>query len=307
MEIAKLVPEKYPIMPNFVSGTAAFTHTVDSALHVLDALGIAESRLTLRMAGPGRTNFQIIRQSPMPGVLLAPSIPVTLWVSGLGFFDALPLPMRESGGEVEIGTREFCPLFDDPLQKAAHWARAGAPLFRIGADKLAACRRWLSLFGIEHAAWPEELLYPLAMLAPTLASMAGREVGVRLAFLVLLGLPVSGFHFRREYRLLPQEEHSQLGSNASRLGRDLIAGDRQLDSDSVTVQLGPVPLETYTKFQSADGSRLIQMVFDVCASAYQGHDILWQVGDATEAPRLGIVSRNSRIGLNFHLGRGISA
>jgi hypothetical protein len=306
MEMTNWSPGRYPVMPDFVGGTAAFTHTIDSAVHALEALDIAESRLTLRMAGPGRSIFQVVRQSPAPGVLLTPSVPIALWISGFGVFDALPLPMRESGGEVEMGTRELCSLFDDPLQKQAHLARVGTPLFQIGPDKLAACRRWLALFGIEPNEWPEELLYQLSLLVPTLASSAGREAGIRLAFLLLTGLPVSGFHRCRNYRVLPREEHSSLGSRACRLGRDFIAGDRQLDTDSITIRLGPVALETYLKFQSEPSRTMIQMISRLCVSAFQNYAIVWQVGDLDEAPRLGIASRNSRLGLNFHLGRGTS-
>jgi hypothetical protein len=299
--------EQYPVMPNFAEGTAGFSHTIDSAVQVLDALGIAESRFTLRMAGPGRQGLEVVRQSPSAGTLLTPSVPVTLWISSFGFFEALPLPMRESGGEAEMGTREICQLFDDPIQKAAQWLRAGAPLFKIGPDKYAACRRWLTLFGLDSSTWPEEMLYPIALLAPTLARMAAREVGIKLAFLVLLGLPVYEFRYRDAYRLLAPQEHSRLGLRASRLGRDFLAGDRQLDTDSIVIQLGPVSLDTYTAFQSERGRRLIQMTMDVCLTAYQTHSIAWLLEDPDEAPRLGIALKNSRIGLNFHLGRGASA
>jgi hypothetical protein len=299
--------EQYPVMPNFAESTAAFAHTIDSAVHVLDALGIAESRLTLRMAGPGRQGLEVVRQSPPAGRLLTPSVSVTLWISGFGFFEALPLPMRESGGEAEMGTREICQLFDDPVQKAAQWFRAGAPLFKIGPDKYAACRRWLALFGLDSSTWPEAMLYPLALLAPTLARMATREVGIKLAFLVLLGLPVYEFRYRDAYRLLAPPECSGLGLRASRLGRDFLAGDRQVDTDSIVIQVGPVSLDTYTAFQSERGRRLIQMTVDVCLSAYQSHSITWLLDDPDEAPRLGIALKNSRIGLNFQLGRGASA
>jgi len=298
---------QYPAMPDFAQGTAGFAHTVDSAVHVLDALGIAESRLTLRMAGPGRPSLQIVRQSPPPGTSLTPAVPITLWIAGFGFFEALPLPMREAGGEAEMGTRELCQVFDDPVQKAAQWLRAGAPLFKIGPDKYAACRRWLALFGIDASAWPEDLLYPLALLAPTLARMAAREVGIQLAFLVLFGLPVHKIHYRSSHRFLNPQDRSLLGFKASRLGRDFLVGDRQLDTDSITIQLGPVSLDTYASFQSEQGRKLIQMTTDVCMSAYQSHSIAWMLEDASQAPRLGVASNNSRIGLNFHLGRGASA
>src|SRR5258708_35866179 len=97
--------QQHPAMPDFAQGNAGFAHTVDSAVHVLDALGIAESRLTLRMAGPGRPSLQIVRQSPPAGTPLAPSVPVALWITGFGFFDALPVPTREPGGDTELGTR----------------------------------------------------------------------------------------------------------------------------------------------------------------------------------------------------------
>lgn len=299
--------EQYPVMPNFAQATAGFAHTVDSAVQVLDALGFSESRLTLRMAGPGRASLQVVRQSPSAGTVLTPSVTITLWISGFGFFSALPMPMRESGGEAEMGTQELCQVFDDPIQKAAQWLRAGAPLFKIGPGKYAACRRWLALFGLDSAEWPEEMLYPLALLAPTLARMAGREVGVRLAFLFLLGLPIYAFQYRNAYRQMEPQEHSLLGSRCSRLGRDFLVGDRQLDTDSIIIQFGPVPLSTYTEFQSDRGRRLIAMTQAICLSAYQNHSVTWLVEDAREAPRLGVAAKNSRIGLNFHLGKGACA
>lgn len=307
MTTLSTLPVQYPAMPDFAQGTAGFAHTVDSAVHVLDALGIAESRLTLRLAGPGRPGLQVVRQSPPPGTPLTPSVTVALWIAGFGFFDALPLPMRESGGEAEIGTRELSRLFDDPIQKTAQWFRAGAPLFKIGPGRYAACRRWLALFGLEPQDWPEELLYPLALLAPTLARTAAREVGIQLAFLVLLGLPVFKFHYRDAHRFLEPQQRSILGARASRLGRDFLIGDRQVDTDSLTIQLGPVSLDTYASFQSERGRRLIEMTMDICVSAYQSHSISWLLEDVHQAPRLGIASKNSRIGLNFHLGKGASA
>jgi hypothetical protein len=294
--------ERFPVMPDFARERVGFAHTVESAMQVLDSMGIPDSRLTLRVAGPGRPSLQIVRQSPVAGTPLTPSVPVTLWIAGLGFFEALPLPMRESGGEAEMGTRELSAIFDDPLQKAAQWFRAGAPLFNIGPDKLLACRRWLALFGIESSMWPDELLYPLALLAPTLARMAGRPSGIQLAFLVL-GLPVFKILHQHAHRFLEPQQQSLLGCKASRLGRDLVAGDRQLDTATVTIQLGPVSLDIYAAFQSDRGRRLIEMISDLCMSAYQAYSIAWMVEDACMAPRLGFASRNSRIGLNFHLGR----
>jgi predicted component of type VI protein secretion system len=151
------------------------------------------------------------------------------------------------------------------------------------------------------------LLYPLALLAPTLARMAAREVGIQLAFLVLVGLPVYKIHYRAAHRLLTPQDRSLLSSRASRLGCDFLIGDRQLDTDSIAIQLGPISLDTYVHFQSEQGRRLIQMTTDLCVSAYQSHSIAWVLEDVRQAPHLGMASKNSRIGLNFHLGRGASA
>ncbi|WP_158942865.1 type VI secretion system baseplate subunit TssG [Granulicella sp. S190] len=293
-------------MPNFAQSTSTFTHTVDSAMRVLDAFGVSESRVTLRMAGLGRPSLEIVSQSPPPGSPLISSVRIVLFIAGFGFFSALPLPMRESGGEAEMGTREICQVFDDPLQKAAQWFRAGAPLFAIGPDKPAACRRWLSLFGIDPTLWPEELLYPLALLAPTLVRFAGRQIGVKLAFLMLFGLPVYEICNTSNYRSLPANQCSLFGAQASRLGTDLLLGDRQADADAITVRLGPVTLVTYESFQTPDGRRLLELATDLCLSAYQQHQIGWLVENESEVPRLGVAASNSRIGLNFHLGRGAS-
>lgn len=307
VDLGSALGNQHPMMPDFVRGTASFAHTLDSALQVLDALGIPESRLTLRMAGPSRSGLEVVRQSPAPGSPLTPSATVTLWISGFGFFDSLPMPMRESGGEAEFGTRELCRLFDDPLQKALFATRAGAPQFRIGPDSLSACRRWLNLFGIDSSPWPEKSLYPLSLLAPMLAASAGRKVGIRLAFLILLGLPVYSFKSQTEFRPLANHQLSHLGAQSSRLGRDLIAGDRQLDTDSLIIQLGPVSLDTWEKFQSAHGCHMLALAASVSIPVWQSHRITWFIHNRLASPCLGIAQSNSRIGLNFYLGKGTSA
>lgn len=215
--------------------------------------------------------------------------------------------MRESGGEAEFGTRELCRLFDDPLQKAMYATRTGAHQFRIGPDRLSACRRWLNLFGIDPSPWPEESLYPLSLLAPTLAAGAGRVVGIRLTFLILLGLSVHSFESHAEIRPLADRQLSRLGTQSSRLGRDLVAGDRKVDTDSLIIQLGPVSLDTWEKFQSAHGLNLLSLAASVSIPIWQSHRIAWLIHDRHAAPRLGIAQSNSRIGLNFHFGKGTSA
>jgi predicted component of type VI protein secretion system len=213
------------------------------------------------------------------------------------------MPMRESGGEAGMGTREICQVFDDPIQKAAQWFRAGVLLFEIGPGRYAACRRWLSLFGIAHEDWPEHLLYPLSLLAPALSRMAGREIGIRFAFLVIFGIPVNQIRYKRSYRFLDAEQRSALGSQYGRIGRDFILGDRLGDCDRMIIQLGPVSLDIFEWFEAAEGRRLLQMTAALCVSAYQSFSIEWLIEDAQRAPRLGKPVENSRLGLNFHLGR----
>lgn len=290
------------LMPDFASGTCGFWHTVDSALHVLDQLGLPASSITIRMAGASRPQLQIVRQDPRPGTLLTASTAVTLWVSGFGVFSSLPFPMRESGGEAEMGTREIAQIFDDPIQKAAHWFRAGARLFEIGPTKHAACRRWLSIFGIRHEEWPEELLYPLSLVAPTLARLAGQEDGIRFAFSTVLMLPVQQLRFVPSYRHLDRSDVSLLGHEYSRLGRDFILGDRQQDCDRLVIQFGPVCLETYQYFHTPDGTRLLQLMANLCTGIDQSYSLEWLVEDPKRCPRLGKATENSRLGVNFHLG-----
>ena len=296
-----------PLMPDFARGSAGFAHTVDSAVSVLESLGISPSRLTLRMAGAGRAPLEVVRQSPQPGAALGAAARVTLWISGTGLFEALPMPMRESGGELEMGTRELAQLFDDPLQKASQWLRAGSPFFQVAPGNLGACRRWLALFGIDTATWPDRLLYPLALVAPSLAQLAGQQAGIQLAFQVLFGLPVLRCEFRRGWRRLRRPLQSRLGTKAFRLGHDLLLGDRQLDADRLVVHLGPVSLDRYREFQTQQGQQLLQKTTDLVMSAYQPFALVWHVEDERQAPRLGNSVRNSRLGLNFHLGKGVNA
>jgi hypothetical protein len=303
-QVAESARPQYPVMPDLAAGTHGFTHTLDSAIQALDRLGISESRITLMMAGPGYPTLQIVRQTPQSGATLGPAVAITLWVSGFGFFNSLPMPMRESGGESEMGTFEICQVFDDHIQKAAHWFRAGAPLFEIGPGHEAACRRWLSLFGIAHEDWPADLLYPLSMLAPTLSRMAGRDIGIRFAFLAILGTAVSRIRQKISYRVLDKDQRSLLGVRCCRIGRDFVAGDRLQDWNSITLLLGPVTLEKYKRLTAPEGKRLTELIVALCMSAYQSYSIHWLVGDANRPPRLGKPAENDRLGLNFHLGNG---
>ena len=290
------------VMPDFLAQTSGFAHTVDSALLALERIGVPDTRITLLVDGPGRPGLAVVRQTPPAGTPLLSATRVTLSIAGFGFFHALPLPMRESGGEREMGTREICRLFDSPIAKTARWFRAGAPMLAFFDRRPETSRRWLELFGVDPSLWPEDLLFRLSLLVPALARLGGRRGGIQLTFRLLFDLPLHGIESFATYRKAAQT--SRLGEDRSRLGVDWIAGDRLQHVDGIRLRLGPVPLASYQHFQSDRGRELLAMACDLCLSAYQDYCIAWLVDDRNRPPTLGDEARNGRLGVNFHLGRG---
>jgi hypothetical protein len=291
------------IMPDFLSPTAGFAHSVDSALLALEKLGVPDARITLLMDGPGRPGLAVVRQSPPAGTALLSDTRITLSISGFGFFHALPMPMRESGAEREMGTREICRIFDSPIEKMARWFRAGAPMFAFSDQRPEPCRRWLALFGIDASRWPDDLLFRLSLLMPALARLGGRHSGIQLTMRLLFDLPLHSVESFSAYRSHPQL--SRLGKQYSRLGVDWIAGDGMPDVDGIRLRIGPVTLARYRYFQSDRGRELLTMACELCLSAWQDSRIAWLVEDQNLPPMLGNEVRNARLGVNFHLGRGL--
>jgi predicted component of type VI protein secretion system len=210
--------------------------------------------------------------------------------------------MWDTGGELEPGTREIVELFDDPLQKAAHWIRQGARLFDVSRDNLPACGRWVALFGINPEDWPREKWYTLALLLPSLHRIAGKESGIRLALQALLGLPL--FEIRRTpaFSYMAEDDLTRLGAKASRLGRDCIVGDRVEDLECLTLVIGPVPLDIHRAFQRERDAQEIDSVLALCAPCYQRYRISWVVNYPDRNPRLGIEEDNARLGVNSRMG-----
>ncbi len=291
-----------PLMPDFSRGFHGFHHTIDSALETLSALGVSPSRITTRMAGLGWPDHWVIRQDPPAGAELTPDVRLTLDVAGLGFFQSLPVGMWDKGGEAEPGTFELVQVFDDPLQKAAHWVRQGARLFDIRPENHHACRRWIELFGLNADSWPMENWYHLALLLPNLHRMAGRKEGIELSFRLLLGLPVFEIRRRAGWRTIADEDLSVLGEQFSRLGVDSVIGDRMEALGRQTIILGPAPLETYYAYQQEEQARLIDAVLDLTTACHQNYRVRWLVLDPKRPPRLGIEQENARLGVNSHLG-----
>lgn len=290
-------------MPDFVTGTHAFRHTLFSSLASLSASRVAPGRISLLSAGAcGLPTGSVVAQQPMPGAPLDRSDAITLWISGSGFYHQLPFGMRDTGGEREPGTREMFEGLDDPLLKLTHWFREGALLFRIAPDDPAACARWLALFGIQAEEWPSALHYPLASLIGSFAALAGTQQGIALVLDVLFGLPVADFSYRRATTPLPEELLTKLGTPGSRLGVSMILGDRMEDLAALAITLGPLTLAQYERFAEGAERQLLRRALEFLIPVSVEYLLCWQVLDARQAPRLGLADRNSRLGVNCHLG-----
>jgi hypothetical protein len=296
-----------PVMPSLAAGFFGFRHTMSSALEVLAALGVPASRITIRMAGLGYPSRWIVEQDPPAGTALDGSAMVSLSVAGPGYFHALPVGMWDRGGDRELGTKEVVELVDDPLQKATHWMREGARLFELRSDNLAACGRWISLFGLNPDDWPIDTWYNLSLLLPSIQELAATRHGIPLIFQLLLQLPVKEITYFPSVCRLESEQWSLVGDRACRLGVDFIVGDRVEDFAGLQLVIGPVTLPQYYEYQTGERRALLSRVLDLSVSCHRRCRVTWSVLDASRAPRLGCETENARLGINSHLGRAAAA
>lgn len=298
-----------PRMPMFAEGTHAHTHSIHSALTSLAALGIASPRIIIRRTGRELvTPGTVIRQHPSAGMPIFPDTFIQLDVAGLGFTHALPVGMWDSGGEAHAGTREILEHFDDPLEKLRHWFHEGAPLFRIAPDDLAACLRWLRLFGVDASEWPRRLWYRLAALIASVPQLSCSQDGCAFVLDALLELPTQSFSYHPSLSVLPQSALSSLGVRASRLGVDLVMGDTIEDFATLQIEFGPVTLEVYEYYAETDeGSFLLHKTLEMIVPASTSYDVQWCVLDRNRAPRLGLREHNARLGINTHMGGMLEA
>lgn len=295
--------EQFAVMPDLTTPRHGYHHTVDSALVSLAHLGIGPDRITIRKAGRGWAPRRVVEQQPEAGKSLEPNVLVTLVVEGDGLFDHLPVGMREASEPGRIGTEELVSLFDDPVEKAAHFVRQGGLYFDVRPDNPRGCARWVRLFGIEPEDWKRDYWYRLALLLPRLRSLAGTEAGLRLALQLLLEVDLVQYCWRRRRTLIAEDDRSQLGAWASQIGVDLIVGDGLDDEVALEITLGPIPLDRYRRFDEDEGEqRLLKQVMTLVTPYHWEYEIRWLVGDAGRAPRLGIAEENSVLGVNFHLG-----
>jgi len=293
-------------MPRLAQSFHGFHHTVDSAMEVLDDLGVGAERINIEMAGLGAPDRWVTWQHPAPGTEIDRASRVRLRVAGLGFFERLPVAMWHKGDEAEAGTDDILRPLDDPIEKAVHWVRQGARLFNIRREDPKACARWIRLFGLDPEEWDPSHWYHLALLLPNLQALAGKEEGVRLALSLLLGVPLESLRTRPSSRPIAHEDRSLLGAVASRLGVDSVVGDRVEELGEVLVRVGPVPLAVHSDYH-LDNRKLVDQTLQLATSCHRRWTLDWVVEDPTRAPRLGFAEENARLGLNSHLGSAAAA
>ena len=293
--------ERERIMPDFSRSFYGFRHTVDSALEGLSSLGVPAERISLRAAGGGMPTGWVTDQSPPVGAPLFEDTLIVLSIAGLGFFHTLPLAMQDRGGDQEPGTKEVFEPLDDPLWKAHHWVYEGARLFDISPAKPDACARWVEVFGLSPAKWPDEQLYPLALLLPSLQALAGTERGIRLALDLLLHLPLQGVKRYPAHQFVAPGQLSLLGSSFNRLSVDCVVGNCIEDLPRSELVLGPVSLDTYYRFQEPAGKALLAEVLRLVTPCYSRYSAFWVVADPEKGPRLGIKQENAVLGINSYL------
>ena len=304
-ETREVNPAGLRSMPDFVSGTHAFRHTMHSALASLEAERVSPGRLRLRSVGRESVpEGTVVGQSPAPGEPVDDSTVLSLEIAGEGFYHHLPFGMWDEGGEKTAGTREMLEGIDDPLLKVTHWSREGALLFRIAVNNPLACARWMALFGVRAEAWPRALWFPLASLLGSLASKAGTRDGIALVLWALFGLPLADLRYRRSYTMLPAEFITHLGEQSSRLGVSTVAGDSIEDLAALEIAIGPVTLAQYERFEQQEGHDLLLRALKFVIPVSLDYAVHWEVLDRTQAPRLGEPVKNSRLGVNCYLGAG---
>jgi len=227
---------------------------------------------------------------------------VELTIEGDSLFHHLPVGMHEPSRDGEIGTRELVSVFDDAIEKASVYVRLGGLFFDVRPGNPGGCARWIKLFGIEPEFWPVERWYKLAILLPYLRSLTGRESGLRLAMRMLLELEIASIIWCPRRTLMDPADHSLLGTQASRLGVDLLVGDGVEDEALMEITLRAETLEKYRRFQTDESRRRIAQVMRLVAPYHWVYQFKWLVGDLDRSPRLGIEIENAVLGVNSHLG-----
>jgi hypothetical protein len=298
-------------MPDLCRPRCYFQHTTDSALETLYRMGVSSRQITMRIVGIGWKKHMMVDQSPAPGTPLHESTEITLSVSGIPLFHALPFGMRESSGEDGPSTEEIVGLFDDPIEKLRNAIDNPRTLLDLREDRPETCERFIRLFGIDPDTWPKQLWFKLAAFLPSLHRNGGTERGLRRALRIFLEIEDCRIICRTRTIALNQQHYSRLGSAFCRLGVDFVSGRELADFPGIVIYLGPVSLDQYYEFTERRPA-LLKRVLDLVLPFHLAYEkdslwIRWQVGDSSLKPRLGIAEKNSILGINSHLGALASA
>jgi hypothetical protein len=290
------------ITPDFSQARHGFHHTVESAMMALLGLGIGPERVTITKAGRGWAPRRVVEQYPSPGAPLTPETQVELLVEGEGMFFHLPVGGHEAPPEGQAGARDLAVIFDDAIEKAAIFIRLGGLFFNLHPENPQGCARWISLFGLDPDDWPKDRWYKLAVLLPSLRSLAGREPGLRLALKMMLDLEIAQFGRLPWKVFLDPADQSLVETQSSRLGIDALLGDSLEDEALFEITLRANSLEQYRRFETAEGQAFLEQVLCLVAPYHWVYEIKWLVGDLNRAPRLGVEAENAILGVSSHLG-----
>lgn len=299
------------VMPDLCAPTRGFRHDLDSAVAALRRLGVEADRVVVRSAGPGWTRGTVMDQAPAPGTALSPRTRVTLSVAGAGGLDLLPYPLREAGDD-GFGADALMALFDSPLEKLALHVRGAGGFLALHPDDEPVILRWIGeIFGLPAEPFPRERWYALARLLPALHRVAGTAEAVRLALDHVFGLPVAAVRTVAGIVPLAPEARTRLGTAASRLGMDTVAGAGIVAPCILEVTLGrrrpedpPLALAQWrehdTPVRRAQREALYRLV--VPAAFHGAVRERWAVGDPAAGARPGDPRSEPVLGVNARLG-----
>jgi hypothetical protein len=315
--LSTMVPEPEDVvdaelgMPDLLRSRRLARQTVDSALTTLYALGVDDSRVVIESVGRGWEAGTIVEQSPEPGTPLTPRTRVVLKVAGASAIDSLPFAMRDED-EYEFRSDRLFALFDSPLAKLAHRVRRGGDYFVASPDDMVRTRRWIEeIFQLRAERWTEERWFAIARLLPALHRIAGRELALRVAFRLVLSLPVENVSMHAGMVKLASAGTTRLGQANARLGVDTIAGTGLRDEASIEVCFGPIDLATYLAHTGTGTRHERDALYRLVLPMHLARSVRerWRVGDASRPARVGSARATGTgtedaavLGVNSYLG-----
>jgi len=233
---------------------------------------------------------------------------VRLVVAGSAGINSLPYPLRDSHDE-EFRVDRLFGLFDNPITKLALHVREAGEFFSLRPEDRARSRRWIEeVFGFAGSPWPEPDLYAVALMLPTLHHLAGREVGIEVAFRLVFGLPVRSIRLLGTAVEIRSGRRTRLGSEYSRLGMDAVAGIGPKKVTGVEVEFGPLTVAEYRKALNPTHRELRQELYRLVLPLHLLEAVVerWRVGDPSDSIPIGtdegeiLLSCNSYLAISEH-------